>query len=193
MSRGCLLALTLTAVPVPGFTEPATYVLDPQHVAVGFRVHHLGFANVIGFFREVEGSYVFDEATGVLSDVDVRVSTDSVFSNDDDRDEHLRSRDFLSSNRYSQMRFSAVSVERIDERRFEINGELELLGISKPLRLEATWNKSGPYPIGRDAYAMGVSAAGTLRRSDYGMDYAVDNGWVGDEVEIFVEFEARRD
>lgn len=191
--QGGLLGMLLVLGPSAGFAEPARYVIDPEHVSVGFSVHHLGYANVVGFFRDVEGSYVFDEQTGDLSNVDIRVDTASVFSNHEDRDEHVRSDDFLDSSRHPQMRFSSVTVERIDERRFALIGELELLGVTNPLRLEATWNKSGPYPIGRGAWVMGVSASGTLQRSDYGMDYAVDNGWVGDEVEIFVEFEARRD
>jgi polyisoprenoid-binding protein YceI len=187
------IALTLIALPVSGLAQPARYVIDPEHVTVGFRVHHLGFANVVGFFRDVEGSYVFDEETGALSDVDIRVATQSVYSNHDERDEHVRGRDFLDSRRFPDMHFSAVSVERLDERKFAVTGQLELLGVTKPLRLEAIWNKSGPYPIGRGIYAMGVSASGALRRSEFGMSYAVDNGWVGDEVEIFVEFEARRE
>jgi polyisoprenoid-binding protein YceI len=60
------------------------------------------------------------------------------------------------------------------------------------LTLSATWNKSETYPIGGAAYVMGVSARGSLRRSAFGMNYAVENGWVGDDVEIIVEFEARR-
>jgi polyisoprenoid-binding protein YceI len=90
------------------------------------------------------------------------------------------------------MRFTADGARRTGERTFEIVGRLELLGRSEPLTLSATWNKSETYPIGRAAYVMGVSARGNLQRSAFGMDYAVDNGWVGDEVEIIVEFEARR-
>lgn len=188
-----LFALLAALSPATGSAEPARYEIDPEHVSVGFSVHHLGYANVVGFFTEVEGSYVFDEDTGMLSDVDVRIATASVFSNHEDRDEHVRSGDFLDSDNFPEMRFSDVSVARIDDRRFALTGQLELLGVTAPLRLEATWNKSGPYPIGRGAWVMGVSASGTLQRSDFGMDYAVDNGWVGDEVEIFVEFEARRE
>jgi polyisoprenoid-binding protein YceI len=69
---------------------------------------------------------------------------------------------------------------------------LTLIGLTRPLTLTATWNKSGDYPIGRNAYAIGVSARGVLAREDFGMDYALDNGWVGNEVEILIEFEALR-
>ena len=186
-----LIGIASTSICVSA--EPARYVIDPEHFVVGFRVDHLGFANVVGFFTEVEGSYTFDEATGELSDAEVHVNTASVFSNDDARDGHLRGRDFLDADRFETMSFRLISVGRTSERQFELQGELELLGVKKPLQLNATWNKSGDYPIGRGVYAMGVTASGTLLRSDFGMTYAVDNGWVGDEVEFFIEFEARRE
>jgi polyisoprenoid-binding protein YceI len=90
------------------------------------------------------------------------------------------------------MTFAADEARRISDREFEITGELSLIGVTRPLTLTATWNKSGDYPIGRNAYAIGVSAQGVLERDDFGMDYAVDNGWVGNEVEIVIEFEAQR-
>ncbi len=147
---------------------------------------------MLGSFTELEGSYVFDEDTGTLADVRVAVNTASVISHDEDRDEHLVSEDFLDARRFPEMTFIAAGARRISEQRFEVAGELTLLGITRPLVLEATWNKSGDYPIGRNTYAMGVSARGSLERSAFGMDYSVDNGWVGDTVEIIIEFEALR-
>lgn len=167
-------------------------MIDPEHVTVAFLVEHIGYARVLGFFGDVEGSYVFDEETGALTAAEVSVATASVSSNHDERDEHLRSRDFLDTDRHAVMRFSNVTAERLDEHRFALTGQLELLGATRPLQLEATWNKSADYPIGRNVHVMGVSARGTLSRSAYGMTYGVDNGWVGDDVEILIEFEARR-
>jgi polyisoprenoid-binding protein YceI len=155
-------------------------------------VEHIGFARVLGSFTELEGSYLFDETTGAVSDVRVTVSTVSVITHDEDRDEHLVSDDFLDTRRFPEMTFTAAGARRIGDREFEISGELTLLGVTQPLVLQATWNKSGDYPIGRNSYAMGVSARATLERSAFGMDYAVDNGWVGDRVEIIIEFEALR-
>ena len=67
-----------------------------------------------------------------------------------------------------------------------------MLGVERPLTLVATWNKSGVYPFGDKNYVMGVSARGSFKRSDFGMNYSVENGWVGDTVEIMIEFEAIR-
>jgi polyisoprenoid-binding protein YceI len=183
--------VTVLAAPLAR-AEPAEYVLDPEHVTVGFLTAHIGYAKVLGQFLEIEGVYHFDEDSGELSNVAVTVNTASVITNHDDRDRHLRSDDFLDVRAFPTMRFTADGARRTGERTFEIAGRLELLGRSEPLTLSATWNKSETYPIGGAAYVMGVSARGSLRRSAFGMNYAVENGWVGDDVEIIVEFEARR-
>ena len=186
------LASVLAALAATAAAEPDDYVLDPEHVVIAFLVDHIGYAKVLGQFLKVTGGYRFDEATGELSSVEVVVATASVSSNHEDRDEHLRSGDFLDAGRFPEMRFTAEAARRTGERTYEIDGSLELRGVTQPLTLTAAWNKSDDYPIGRSVYVMGVSARGTVTRSAFGMSYAVDNGWVGDEVEIIVEFEARR-
>ena len=123
------------------------------------------------------------------------IETASVFTNDEARDGHLRGKDFLDSQRHPSMVFTATKARRVAERRFVIDGQLQLLGRQRPVSLEATWNKSAVTPIGVPLlrpYVMGVSARGRFRRSEFGMNYAVDNGWVGDEVELIIEFEAKR-
>jgi len=171
--------------------EPARYELDPEHITMAFMVDHLGYAKVLGMFRAVRGSYQFDEASGALSDVRIEVDTQSVFSNHAKRDQHLKSADFLNAAEFPRMTFTAQSARRTGERSFQIDGELELIGRKQPLSLQATWNKSGPSPLDK-SYVMGVSARGSFRRSSYGMNYGVDNGWVGDEVPLMLEFEAKR-
>ncbi|MGD8341864.1 MAG: YceI family protein [Gammaproteobacteria bacterium] len=191
--RAVVLAATaLCLISGPAVAEPTRYEIDPAHTVIAFMVEHIGFARVLGSFTEVQGNFVFDETAGMVSDIAVTVSTASVVSHDEDRDEHLVSDDFLDVREFPEMTFSAGEARRISDGGFEVAGELTLLGETRPLVLEATLNKSGDYPIGRNAYAIGVSARGVLRRSDFGMDYAVDNGWVGDEVEIIIEFEAQR-
>jgi polyisoprenoid-binding protein YceI len=192
LTRFLLLAAVFALAPGLASAEPARYEIDPAHTVVAFLVEHIGFARVLGSFTEVEGSFSFDETTGTLSDVQVSVTTASIASHHEERDEHLRSDDFLDTRRHPTMSFTSNQARRIGDREFEITGELTLIGLTRPLTLTATWNKSGDYPIGRNAYAIGVSARGVLAREDFGMDYALDNGWVGNEVEILIEFEALR-
>lgn len=193
-ARALVLGLCINFVAglSTAIAEPARYEIDPDHLSVGFLVDHVGYAGTLGMFRQAGGSYTFDEDTGELSDVEVKIDTDSVFTNHRKRDEHLRSADFLNSAEFPQMVFRAESATLVEPRSYLIDGTLELLGQTRPLVLDATWNKSGAYPFGGNPYVMGVSARGSFQRSDFGMDYSVDNGWVGDEIELIIEFEAQR-
>jgi len=196
-SRAWLAMLLLACTAGAARAEPARYELDPSHLAIGFMVEHIGYAKVQGMFRTARGSYRFDEATGALSDVRVEVDTASVFSNHTKRDDHLKGPVFLNSAEHPKMVFTASSAKRTGDRTFEIAGQLQLIGKTQPVTLQATWNKSadspiGTGPLGGKPYVMGVSARGVFKRSAYGMNYAVANGWVGDEVHMQIEFEAVR-
>jgi polyisoprenoid-binding protein YceI len=197
--RRALRGLACTVLLLGGIAvaqaQPARYEIDPDHLSIGFLVDHIGYAKVLGLFRSARGSYRFDEARAALSEVRIEVETASVFSNQRKRDDHLKGPDFLNSGEFPRMVFTAAGARRTGERTFEITGQLELLGKSQPLTLQATWNKSAESPLGGlggKPYVMGVSARGSFKRSAYGMNYAVANGWVGDEVALIIEFEAQR-
>lgn len=191
---GAPLALWLGTRPGVARAEAARYQIDPSHLSIGFLVDHIGYAKVLGMFRQARGSYAFDEASATLSDVRIEIDTDSVFTNFEARDEHLRSDEFLDAKKHPKMVFTSAGAKGSADRTFEIPGQLELLGKSAPLTLTASWNKSAESPIGllRKPYVMGVSARGSFKRSAYGMNYALDNGWVGDEIALIIEFEAVR-
>ena len=190
------LAFALAFVASPATAAPERYVLDPEHTSVGFLVDHVGYARTLGLFRKVSGSYRFDEETGVLTDLRIEIDAASVYTAHDKRDEHLRGKDFLDAKRFPTLVYTAGSARRTGERTWVVDGQLELLGQRRPVTLNVTWNKSAPYPLAlsplQRSVVMGVSARGSFRRSAFGMNYAVENGWVGDEVELIVEFEARR-
>lgn len=178
----------------PAAAQAARYEIDPEHLSIGFLVHHIGYQKVLGMFRSGKGSYSYDEKTGALTDVSIEIETASVYTNHRERDNHLKGPDFLNSSEFPRMTFTAPSAKRSGDKTFEITGQLQLLGRSLPLTLQATRNKLSEYEMAtfRKPYVMGVSARGSFKRSPYGMTYGVDNGWVGDEVELIIEFEARR-
>ena len=188
-SLAALLAGGLTATAAQA--EPARYELDPEHVAVAFLVDHIGFARTLGKFLEVEGSFVFDETVPALSDLQVEIAAESVFTAHERRDNHVRSNDFLAVDDHPAITFVMTEAEPTGERTGLVTGDLTVRGVTRPVTLDVTWNKSGPYPF-NDNYVTGISARTTIQRSDFGMTYAVENGLVGDEVEILIEAEAIR-
>jgi len=193
MIKLVLRVVAFCAVSAAAQAEPARYQIDPEHFSVGFLVDHLGYAKVLGMFRESTGSYTFDEKTGTLSEVRLVIDAQSVYTGHRARDRHLAGPDFLNAGEFREIVFKGAAAKRTGERTFVVEGELELVGKTQPLTLEVTWNKSGKYELpGTDAYVMGASARGRFKRSAFGMSYGVANGWVGDTVELIVEFEAKR-
>lgn len=186
------LATIFLAAGMPAQAEPEEFEIDENHFSVGFLVEHVGYADTLGQFLEAEGRFVYDEAANELHSGEVIVQADSVFTNHEERDEHLRADDFLDAASHETIRFEATEWRPDGERRGTLAGELTLLGKTRPVTLDVTLNKSAEYPFGHGEYTLGVSARTTIERSQWGMNYAVENGLVGDEVELIFEFEAIR-
>ncbi len=185
-----IAALLLLAAPAAA--EPARYELDPAHTTVAFLVDHVGYAATLGLFAQVEGGFTYDVDTQDLSDVRVTVATDSVETLNDARDGHVRSGDFLDVEANPQMVFTAGGGTPADATTGQVAGELELLGRTGPLVLDVTLNKAEAYPFGHQRFTLGLTVRGSLNRSDWGMDYGVANGLVGDEITLIIETEAMR-
>ena len=172
---------------------PQQYTIDPAHTTVAFLIDHVGYAKSLGMFTDVSGELTFDQETRTVSALSITVATASVYTANEARDKHVRNKDFLDVKAYPEMSFTA-STATIDEAGAgEINGELTLLGQTLPLSLSVQLNKAENYPFGHKRFTLGVSATGSLKRSEYGMDYGVANALVGDEVQLIIETEAIQD
>ncbi|MGQ7242297.1 YceI family protein [Salinicola sp. V024] len=170
--------------------EPRRFEIDPEHFTIAFMVNHLGYENLLGQFLEGEGSFVYDRETQELSSAQVTIQANSVFTNLDARDRHLRDDDFLNADDYPRLHFVATDFEPSSPTTGTLNGELTMLGRTEPVTLDVTLNQDEVYPFGHGRPTLGLSVRGALDRSDWGMDYGVDNGMVGDHVTLIFELEA---
>lgn len=189
MFRPVLIAASAALTVSMAQAAPATYKIDPDHAAIAFMVDHIGYAKVLGQFLTTEGEFVFDEETRELGSVSVTVDTASVFTNHDARDDHVRSKDFLDAKTNPAITFTADGGTIKGDRTGQVTGDLTIRGVTKPVTLDVVWNKSDVYPFGHKKHTLGVSARGTIKRSDFDMTYA-QGGIVGDEVELIIEIEA---
>jgi polyisoprenoid-binding protein YceI len=192
--RLALLAAFVAALAhaAPAAAAPARYRLDPEHLSIGFLVGHIGYADVLGQFLRAEGSFVLDEEARSVTEIEVTIDAASVFSNHAARDEHVRKADFLDVARFPSITFVGTGARATGPSTGTIEGNLTIRGVTRPVTLDVTLNKTGPYPFGEN-YVAGVSARTSIRRSEFGMTYAVENGWVGDEVQVIIELEAIRE
>ena len=170
------------------------YVIDDSHFSIGFLVEHAGYAKTLGLFKQIEGKYTYDQSLNLVKDLVMTINTDSVFTNHDKRDAHLRSPDFLDVEKFPTMTFMVDEYD-LSNTPGKLKGKFTLLGVTKDVILDFNINKVAEYPfrVGLSKpIVMGVSARASLNRSDYGMSYGVDKNLVGDEIELIIEFEARQ-
>lgn len=189
-STPVLAALTAALLAAPARAEPIEWKIDPEHTTIAFLVEHIGYARLLGQFTEVEGSFTYDPEAQSLGQVDVTIDAASVWTDNERRDNHVRDDDFLNVDEYPEITFTAEGGEVTGENTGTVTGDLTILGQTRPVTLDVTLNKDAPYPFGHEKRTLGISVRGTVVRSDYGMDYAVANGLVGDEVDLLIEFEA---
>jgi polyisoprenoid-binding protein YceI len=192
VAAATLLCAVVFSQARPAAAAPETYRIDQNHMSMAFLITHVGFAKALGLFREADGSFVFDPDGPAVEDIRVTIDAASVFTNHEKRDEHLRGADFLDVADHPEITFVGTKATQTGPRTGTVTGDLTLRGVTRPVTLDVVWNKSDTYPFGDGHYAMGLSARTTIKRSDFGMTYAVAGGLVGDEVEIILEFEAIR-
>jgi len=171
--------------------DAAIYVLDPDHTTVAFTIMHAGYAKTLGRFAEVDGRFSYDEETQSLSDVSVTIATASVETWHAARDRHVKSDDFLAAEAHPQITFVAGAGVPLSAATGTVTGALTIRGVTQPVTLDVTKNLLSDYPCCHGKETLGISATTTILRSDFGSTYALPV-FVGDEVEIMLEFEAIR-
>jgi len=178
------------------YGEAADWKIDAEHFSISFGVEHIGFQTQLGMFLEASGTFNYDPETQVLNTGRVEVQADSIFSNNEDRDNHLTGRDFLNAKRSPVIVFEATgfnpSTNSGENQSGTLNGNLTMLGETHPVALKVVINKREKYPFGHRKETLGISATATILRSLWGMDYGVGNNLVGDEVSLRFELEALR-
>jgi len=186
------LALLSAAILNEGVNaEPTNWQIDPEHFSVAFEAEHIGYQMQLGFFLEARGQFRFNSDTGELFSGRVEVEADSIFTNNEDRDDHLRGRDFLNSRRHPVVVFETNEfLSNEDWSEGKLHGDLTLLGVTLPIVLDISVNKQDKYPFGHRKETIGISASTVIERSKWGMDYGVSNDMVGDKVMLRFEFEA---
>jgi polyisoprenoid-binding protein YceI len=174
-------------------TKKTTYTIDPHHSSVEFGVKHMGVSRVKGRLRDLSGILHIDEAVPADSWVQVTIGARSIDTGLAQRDEHLRSSDFLNVRWFPEIRFKSTKAERIDADHWRVYGDLSMRGITRPVVLDVAFE--GRIVDVEGIERLGVSARTSLNRRDFGM---VWNDWmgrylVGDEIRVEIEIEALRE
>ena len=152
-------------------------------------VDHLGFSKMIGLFADTTGTLSFDPAHVDTSKLNIVIKTASLATQFAPRDADLKGADWFNVTEFPEMKFVGTKFTKKSDKTGTIAGELTLLGVSKPVTLEVTFNKAGVRPTDK-ADTAGFSARGSLKRSDFGMKTYLPA--IGDQVDLIIETEAIR-
>jgi polyisoprenoid-binding protein YceI len=189
------LLLALLA-PLPVLASPVTYTIDPLHSFPNFMINHLGMTTIHGRFERMTGKITLDTAAKTGS-FEVRVPTATASTGDSrregggrSRDEHLRTADFFNSSEFPDMIYRSTKLNFSGDKVESVEGNLTLLGVTKPVKLNVTHFNCGPHPSNRRAMC-GAYVEGAIKRTDFGMKFGVPA--IGDEVKLAISVEAFQD
>ncbi len=172
------------SVQVPRVALAETWEIDANHSELSFRVRHL-VSRVRGSFKVWKGTIVTDAANWATGAIDVTIDASSITTNNDRRDEHLRSADFFDVATHPTLRFVSTRIERTGDTA-KIHGNLTIRGVTKPVVLEG--ELMGIAPAAGGKRRVGFEASTTINRMDYGVSWnrGAEGGGVvlGDEVQV---------
>jgi polyisoprenoid-binding protein YceI len=198
MSKKFAIGLFAVALPLSATAAPETYTLNPYETYLSFEVHSLiHFTNRSGRFDKTTGKFTIDQAAKTGA-VEVVIQSASVNTGDNDRagrprtrDEHLRTADFFNAAEFPTITYKATTVRFNGDNPATIEGELTLLGVTRPLTLTVNSWKCGVYPFGKKQPSCGGNASGSLKRSDFGMKFGIPN--YSDEIKLLISFFGLKD
>lgn len=166
-----------------------TLKIDPVHSTVGFKIRHL-FANVTGRFTDVSGTINVDADHPENAAVEATIGIKSIDTANAKRDQDLRGSNFFDADKFPTMTFKSTKVA-VNGQEADVTGDLTLHGVTKPVTLHVKFIGKGPGMMG--GITTGWEAAGSLKRSDYGLTWTKTiegTQLVGDDVSIDLEVTA---
>lgn len=189
MLRKTTLLITLFALGgfLPAQAAPEKLTIDKGHTFIGFKVSHIGFAWMPGFFTEFDGTISYDPENPANSKTEFTVRMPSLTTFHAERDKHLKSDDFFDVARHSTARFVSTSFEETGEDTATLRGDLTIMGTTKPVQFKVTElaGKEDPWGNFRRAW----SAETTIRLADFGLN---DFGGAAATADVKVALEAVR-
>ena len=181
------LALAITAGRA---AAQETYTIDPVHSQPIFEARHMGFSQQRGSFGKSTGKITLDRAAK-KGTVEVVIDTTSIRTYDPRLDEQMKSENFFNVAKYPTLTFKGNNVVFDGDRVVQVDGDLTMLGVTKPVTLKVANFVCGEHPSNKRPMC-GAEATATIMRSDWGMKYALPKS-VSDEIKLIIPIEAYRE
>ncbi|EHQ24254.1 YceI family protein [Mucilaginibacter paludis] len=143
------------------------WVLDPMHSEVQFKIKHLVISTVTGSFKKFEGSVETEGDTFEGATVEFALDVDSIDTNQEQRDGHLKSAEFFDAEKYPKISFKSTSLEKVDDEDYKLNGDLTIKDVTKPVSLDVEFGGTATDFYGN--LKAGFEIKGKINRKEFGL------------------------
>lgn len=190
MKKLTALLASLVALALAQPLWAADYVIDTEgaHASINFKISHIGFSFLVGRFDDFAGTFSYDPEKPGDTKVEVVIKTDSINSNHAERDKHLRSEDYLATNKYPEATFKSTRFVTQDGQSGKLHGQLTLRGVTRDVVIDVEKVGEGEDPWG--GYRVGFAGKTKLTLADFGIPS--DLGPAAREVELSLHVEGLR-
>lgn len=178
-----IILLLLVAASATGFAQQS-WKSDPMHSRLGFKVTHLGIADISGAFNKFDATVSYSKPD--MSDAVITLNADvnSINTAVEMRDNHLKSADFFDAAKYPNLTFKSTSIKSAGKDQYKVTGDLTLHGVTKPVTMDMLFRGTGKNPAANNAEVAGIQVTGTIKRSDFGIGTKFPAPMISDEVSI---------
>ena len=190
MFKRMVLAVVFVFLAV-SFSQAEKWDIDGAHSSIGFSVSHLVISKTTGKFKEFNGAINFDGKDLKTGSVEMTVVVNSINTEDENRDKHLRSADFFDIEKFPNMMFKSTKIHDVNGNKFKLTGDLTIKDVTKEVTFDAEFNGVVNDPWGNTK--AGFTAETTINRQDFNITWSntLDGGGlvVGNDVKINIELE----
>ena len=187
------LAAILVLVSISLFSQ-TTWTVDKAHTKVGFSITHMVITSVEGFFKDYDAKITTKDDDFSTAGIDFTINTNSIFTDNEKRDNHLRSDDFFNAEKYPQLIFKSKLIKKVGEDKYKLVGDFTIRDVTKEIELDVKLN--GIIKDGFGNTRAGFKITGEVNRFDYNLKWSktIETGGLiaGKEVELIINLEILR-
>lgn len=163
-----------------------TYKIDQSHSEITFKVKHMMITNVTGIFTGFDAEMTSSKEDFSDANIDFEADVNSITTNNQQRDEHLKGEDFFAAEQFPKITFKSTALKKVSNEEFKLTGDLTIRGITRPVTLDGEYGGSMLDPYGNTR--IGFALAGKVSRKDFGLSWntVTETGGiiVSDEVKL---------
>jgi len=181
--------LIATAIAAATFTANAqNWKIDPAHTKITFNTKYLVISDVEGEFKDFDGTFTSTKADWTDLKTNVTLKVASISTNNEMRDNHLKSDDFFNAEKYPTITFASSGIKMIDKNKYVLTGKLTIRDVTRDVQIPLVYTGTVKDPWGN--VKAGFKATGSINRKDYNLKYsnaaATGEAVVADEVEFTI-------